>query len=113
MQEKMLGKISSVSFGLGGYQHAQIGLTLSLECKGTGCTAFVDGGWSPSEIEWSEHCKWTEEDRTKALADMMRKVGKILHQAKVDDVAQLKNKPVEVIFEGNMLKEWRILEEVL
>lgn len=113
MQEKMLGKISSVHFGIGGYQDCQIGLTLSLECKSTGCTAFVDGGWSPSNIEWDKNCKWTEADRTISLASMMRKVDQLLHQAKVTDVYELKNKPVEVTFEGNILKNWRILEEVL
>jgi hypothetical protein len=36
-----------------------------------------------------------------------------LKDAKVNSVDELKGKPVEVTFDGNMLKEWRILTEVL
>jgi hypothetical protein len=43
----------------------------------------------------------------------MRYVSKLLKESKVDSVEKLKGKPVEVTFEGNMLKEWRILTEVL
>jgi hypothetical protein len=43
----------------------------------------------------------------------MRYVSKLLKDAKVNSVDELKGKPVEVTFDGNMLKEWRILTEVL
>jgi hypothetical protein len=43
----------------------------------------------------------------------MRYVSKLLKDAKVSSVDELKGKPVEVTFDGNMLKEWRILTEVL
>lgn len=43
----------------------------------------------------------------------MRFISKLLKEAKVDEVYQLKGKPVEVTFEGNMLKEWRLLTEVI
>jgi hypothetical protein len=43
----------------------------------------------------------------------MRYVSKLLKEAKVDSVDKLKGKPVEVTFEGNTLKSWRILTEVL
>jgi hypothetical protein len=43
----------------------------------------------------------------------MRYVSKLLKEAKVDSVEKLKGKPIEATFDGNMLKEWRILTEVL
>jgi hypothetical protein len=43
----------------------------------------------------------------------MRYVSSLLKDAKVNSVDQLKGKPVEVTFDGNMLKSWRILTEVL
>jgi hypothetical protein len=43
----------------------------------------------------------------------MRFLSKLLKEAKVDSVDQLKGKPVEVTFDGNLLSEWRILTEVL
>jgi hypothetical protein len=114
MIEKHLGKIVSVKFGLGGYQNSMIGLSLSFECKdGVGCGTFIDSFWSPSQIKHSEHTKWTEEDRDKAMAKMLREVDKIMFQANVEDVTELLNKPVEITLENFSLKSWRILEEVL
>jgi hypothetical protein len=43
----------------------------------------------------------------------MRYLSKLLKEAKVSSVYKLKGIPVEVTFDGNMLKEWRILKEVL
>jgi hypothetical protein len=43
----------------------------------------------------------------------MRYVSKLLKDAKVDAVQKLQGIPVEVTFDGNLLKEWRILTEVL
>jgi hypothetical protein len=64
-------------------------------------------------IKRSENTKWTEEDRTKSIDESIRFISKLLKEAKVDSVDKLKNIPVEVTFEGMMLKEWRILTEVL
>ena len=64
-------------------------------------------------IKRSEHTKWTEEERTKGIDETIRFISKLLKDAKVDSVDKLKNIPVEVTFEGVMLKEWRILTEVL
>jgi hypothetical protein len=44
---------------------------------------------------------------------MVERIDKILTDAKVYSVDKLKGKPVELTFDGNMLKEWRILTEVL
>jgi hypothetical protein len=43
----------------------------------------------------------------------MRFVSKLLKEAKVNSVDKLKGIPVEVTFDGNILKDWRILTEVL
>lgn len=112
--EKRLGKIKSVSFGHGGYQDAQLGLSITFESEkeGWGVGKFY-GGWDAEMIDCSEHAKWTETDRDKTYSDTMRFISKILKQAKVNTVDQLKDIPVECTFDFNTLKDWRILEEVL
>jgi len=111
---KRIGKIQHVSFGLGGYQNAQLGIsfTLGSDKDGWGVGDFK-GNWDAETIEHSKNCEWTEEERDKSYAETMRYLSKLLRQAKVKDVSELKGIPVEVTFEGNVLKEWRILEEVL
>jgi hypothetical protein len=69
--------------------------------------------WDAEQIKWSENTKWSEQDRDAGYAEIMRYVSKLLKDAKVDSVDKLKGKPVEVTFDGNQLKEWRILTEVL
>jgi hypothetical protein len=101
--EKKLGKIESVRFGHGGYQDACIGLSVTLG----------NGSWDPEMIKCTEHTKWTEEDRTNNIGEAVRFVSKLLKEAKVDSVDKLKGVPVEVTFDGNLLKEWRVLTEVL
>lgn len=110
--EKKLGKIESVSFGLGGYQGSMLGLHVTL---GDGTWAVNDSraNWDSEQIEWSKHAKWTEAERDMWYSEIMRYVSKLLKESKVDSVDKLKGKPVEVTFDGNQLKEWRILTEVL
>ena len=64
-------------------------------------------------IKSSEHTQWTEQDRTNNIDDTVRFVSKLLSDAKVNSVDRLKGMPVEATFDGNLLKEWRILTEVL
>jgi hypothetical protein len=110
--EKKLGKIESVKFGIGGYQDCQLGIHFTLGNGGWGvCDS--KSAWDAERIEHTKYTKWTEEDRDKDYAGIMRYLSKLMKDAKVTSVDQLKNKPVEVIFEGDMLKEWRILTEVL
>jgi len=110
--EKKLGKIEAVKFGVGGYQDAMLGIHVTL---GNGSWGVGDSraNWDAEQIKWSEHSKWTEEDRDVWYAEIMRYVSKLLQDAKVDSVDKLKGKPVEVTLDGNLLKEWRILTEVL
>ncbi len=110
--EKKLGKITKVSFGHGGYQGAMLGIHFTLE---SGCRGVCDtkSTWDSELIECTEYCKWTEEERTETYAEIMRYVSKLLKDAKVSDISRLNGKPVEITFEGNTLKGWRILTEVI
>jgi hypothetical protein len=110
--EKRLGKIESVSFGLGGYQGAMLGLHVTLG-DGSWGVGVTKANWDAEQIEWSKHTQWTEEERDGWYAEIMRYVSKLLKDAKVDSVDKLKGKPIEATFDGTMLKEWRILTEVL
>lgn len=113
MIEKYLGKITHISFGLGGYQDVQFGLSVTLEGQGVGTNVFI-GAWDYNWVkEPGEHAKWTEEERTKIMIELLRKVSDLLKAAKVKSVDQLKGKPIAMTFEDMTLKDWRILEEVL
>lgn len=109
---KKLGKIESVRFGHVGCQDVGLGIAFSFSFDGSGvCDS--RSYWDAELVDCSEHCKWTENNRDAAYSDIMRYISKLLADAKVDDLSELKNKPVEVAFEGNVLKSWRILTEVL
>lgn len=109
--EKRIGKIQSISFGFGGYQDAQIGVSVTLGSDKEGWGAYdFRGHWS---IECSKNCKWSEHDRRTALGDMVMWVGDLLNSAKKTKLDQLKGVPVEVTFDGNTLKKWRVLTEVI
>lgn len=111
--EKRLGKIESVNFGRCGYQEAQLGISFLFSGKDGWGVGFCKGEWDSEIIKCDKHCKWSEEDRTRNYAEIMRYVATLLKQAKVDNVYKLKGIPVECTFDGNLLKDWRILEEVL
>lgn len=112
-QEKRLGKIKSISFGLGGYQDAMLGLSVDLgsdkECWGCGD---FKGYWGP-DVKVDKYTRWKEKDRRSGYADTVQFVGKLLQDAQKSTIDQLVNVPVEVTFEGNSLKSWRILTEVI
>jgi hypothetical protein len=110
--EKRLGKIESVRFGYGGYQDACIGISFILVGEGWGVGDFK-GTWDPEIIECTKNSQWTEEDRSKNIDEMIRYVSKLLKDAKVDSVDRLKGIAIEATFDGMLLKEWRVLKEVL
>jgi hypothetical protein len=112
MITKELGKIDDVSFGYGGYQDAAFGLNVKLNFGGLYVNDFISGGWC-EDIKVESNTKWTEEDRSLQRVEMVKKINKLLKDAKVYTIDQLKNKPVEVTSENMMLKDWRILTEVL
>ena len=109
MMETKIGRIEDVRFGTGGYQDCQIGLSLTLGNGSWGVGTFI-GEWN---LKRSDGAKWSEEDRRDRFADIMWKVSVLLRAANVDDVTKLKGKPVEVTFDRNMLKDWRILSEAV
>ncbi len=110
--EKKLGKIEKVRFGHCGYDNTGIGISFTFLFDGRGVCA-DKSGWDAEIIKHSDHCKWTEEDRNKSYAEIVRYISLLLKQAKVSDVSDLRGKPVEITLDGNLLKDWRILEEVL
>lgn len=109
MTETQLSKIEKVTFSV---EDGRIGLRLAFATQGSGvATNYLT--WDPSTVEVTERTKWSEKDRDKELASIMRKVLKLLKQAKVPSIRELKDIPVEIQFESNLLLDWRILEEVL
>ena len=111
--KKEFGKIESVRFGIGGYQDCMIGLELTLTGEGWGVSPMEPMAWDPNKVECTKSMEWAEEDRDDQLAKIMRRVSDLLFAAKVKGIDQLVGKPVEVTFEGNEIKSWRILTEVL
>jgi hypothetical protein len=108
---KELGRITAARFGFGGYQDAQFGLSLTFAGKsGWGC-GFFSGTWGLSIS--SKDAKWTEADRDRQFAEVVRLTNKTLSEAHKTDVAALVGVPVEVTFEGMVLDSWRVLTEVL
>lgn len=112
MIRKEFGKIQSVSFGHGGYQDCRLGIWFSFEGKSWGvCDG--RGFWDAEIIKHEKSCQWSEGSRDKAYSDVMRYLSKLLREANVSNVNKLKGKPVEVQFEGNTIKSWRLLTEVM
>jgi hypothetical protein len=110
--EKELGKISSATFGLGGYQGCQFGLHLQFRMGSMGVGASF-ACWDPATMECSSHCQWSEATRSQSLDEICRKVSSLLKDAKVDNVSELVGIPVEVTLDGMCYKDFRILTEVL
>lgn len=109
----MLGKITSIRVGLGGYEDVMFGLHVTLENHKTTisksyCT------WDPTRTPWTERCKWSDQDRDELFVSIMRRISALLCDAKCMDVSQLHGKPVEFTLnaEGE-LATWRILTDVL
>lgn len=109
---KKLGKIETVSFGHGGYQDACIGIHFTFSFNGTGCCT-SKCAWDANMVDASEYTKWTEEDRSKQYDEIVRYISSLLNDAKVNSIDKLKNIPIEAEFDGNALKDWRILTEVI
>jgi hypothetical protein len=109
---KKLGKIKNVRFGLGGYNDAMIGIHFEFGGEGWGVN-HSRSYWDPNLIEHTVNCQWTESDRTDEFSKIMGYISNLLEDGKVDSIDKLKGKPIEVELDGNILKEWRILTEVL
>lgn len=110
--EKKLAKITRAELGIGGYQDCQLGLFLTFEGKGWGIGT-NEAYWDCNLIKVTDRTEWTEAARSQKYDSIMRKVSDILKAAKVDSVSKLAGIPVEITLDGNVLKDWRVLEEVL
>jgi hypothetical protein len=117
-QKTELGKITSATFGIGGYNDAMFGLSLGFSFGEKGayvCGTFVSGGWAYGVVDPDDkHSKWDEKDRSTQMAVMCKEICQILSDAKAFDVTKLVGKPIEITSNGlNDLESWRILTEVL
>lgn len=104
-----LGKIKRVWIG---NWDGRFGVWIDLGHDGWGVCDSRYWWWGVS-TKVTEHTKWTELSRNEARAQAMLHLETLCDAAKVDDVAKLVGKPVEVIFEGTALKGWRLLTEVI
>lgn len=104
--EKKLGKIQAVNLGL---SEGQLGLQFTLGDGSWGVCAQWKGAWHKR----SEQAKWTVEDQKRVLGETFLYLGDLLAAAKKKDVSELVGVPIEATFDGMMLKEWRVLTEVL
>lgn len=109
MRETRLGRITHATFGRGGYQDAQLGLSLQFGGDGWGVGDFFGAWFDPP----TDSAKWGIDDQRSALADAVLRLRDILRDAKRTDVSELVGVPVELVFDGNVLASWRVLKEVL
>lgn len=109
MAEKLLGKISDIRFGFIPDYPFLFGLDLTFKLSDN--SHIGTGGKYTVNI--SEACKWSEEERNTALIDMINQIIKVMKDAKITNISDLKNKPVEVTIDRNIFKDFRILTEVL
>jgi len=109
MDGKQIGKIQKISFGKGGYQDVEIGVSFTLGGKAWGVNDF----WGTFSDERPEFALWTEENRIKTLGETVMRLNKLLKDAKKRNIVELLNTPIEATFEGNLLKSWRVLTEVI
>ena len=108
MIRKELGKIQSIRFGMGGYQDTMIGIRFDLGGNSWGVSDFW-GYWA----EHSQYCKWTQAEQKDYLGETVLKINCLLKEANKTDINKLVGVPVEIEFENNTLKSWRILTEVI
>ena len=110
MDGKILGKIESVEFGFVRDYPFLFGLQLTFSLgDGTGV-----GTGARYTVNISDTCKWdTPDEREKTIMELIDEIASIMKDAKVNNISELKNKPVEVTIEGNMFARFRILTEVL
>ena len=109
MTEKVLGKIETASYGFGsGDGSFGLFVTLSLRGGGTGVTDFK-GGWA----RYSEGAKYSRVAWERTHLNTALEIIDLLSAAKKNDVAKLVGTPIEAEIDGNALKSWRILTEVL
>lgn len=107
--DKYLGKIESAEYGIVKDAGHLFGLQLSFLFDGCGC-----GDGCKYTVNLYERCKWDyQQQRSETIVKQVEFVKKILEDAKVHHISQLKGKPVEVMVENCGFRDFRILTEVL
>lgn len=111
---KKLGKIKDITFGIGGYQDAMLGYHINFSLEGGSKSISISKGtFDYNRVKHQEYSTWNEEDRDESMLIMLKDLSNVLSKAKVNTVDKLVNMPVEVTIKDNIVKDWRILEEVL
>lgn len=105
---KELGRIIKAEYGFGGYQDAQFGLSVTLGGECWGVCDFI-GSWDKR----SKGATYSQAEFDAGVVTDRERVIQLVKSAKKSAVSGLAGVPVEVTFEGNTLKSWRILTEVL
>lgn len=105
---KFLGRITHATYGMGGYQDVQWGLSLQFSFDGYGMGCFI-GTWA----SYPEGARYTREWWNERRLEALDKLVEVMADAKVSDVSKLVGKPVELEVENNTFKSFRILKEVL
>lgn len=109
MIDRRIGKVQKVRYGNGvGYQDAMTGIQFTLGSAGWG----VIDSWA-AWTTYSEGASYSKEEWMLQHGKVTLRIADLLLQAKVDQVVDLKDIPVEVTFDGGILKSWRVLTEVL
>lgn len=114
MEKKVLGKIVSAEFGEVSDYPFLMGLLLEFSYNDEyGCRFGISSG-AKLTVNMSEKCVWSsEEERRIAIQRQTDAIRKILDDAGVCTVSQLKGKPVEIVIQNDIFKSFRILTEVL
>lgn len=101
MNEKLLGKITLAEFGKIKDYPFMIGLKLDFLMDGCGISC--GGKYTFNKNNFNNE----------RVVEIVSFIDELLCAAKVNNVSELKGKPVEVTIENNTFKSFRILTEVL
>jgi len=105
-ETKTLGKITSFKFGINEWC---MGSFLTLSCDG--CCVNTNNVYNCTKH--TEYSKWTPEDQKDWAAKALMTLHDWMEEAQVSDVSEMVGIPVEVTWNGNLMKSWRILTEVI
>lgn len=107
MNGKKLGKIKQFDFGI--FDGYRFGVRFEL-----GGEAWGVQDEKSFFVKFNPNAKtWDMETMKEEYASIMFYIRDLLTKAKSSNINDLVGIPVECTFEGNLLRSWRILEEVL